>query len=225
MTTAAQVKRAVKPWLDRHEDLRLCGRTIVVMPVQHVLRGILIDRTSDADYFKPKWFAVHLFEQTHFAALDWGGQVYLKSHGSWRWSQDNAMPVLFDELEKTILPQLRSIRDIGQLIEFVSGHVFSHKLFDWTHRKLLFDVALGDLNSARILCETKVAKWTEATYGRDDDDKAKLRRLQELCRRLAADDRAGMAALLHEWEATTVRNLKLGHLHEKTPFPLELLPA
>lgn len=55
--------------------------------------------------------------------------------------------------------------------------------------------------------------------------KAELRRLKELCRRLAADDRAGLAALLHEWEAQMVKNLKIEHLWQLTPLPLELQSA
>ena len=74
----------------------------------------------------------------------------------------------------------------------------------------------------QIVITGTIGCWSEETYGCDDDDKAQLRRLKELCRRLAADDRAGLAALLHDWEAQTVRNLKIEHLWEPTPFPLEL---
>jgi hypothetical protein len=35
-------------------------------------------------------------------------------------------------------------------------------------------------------------------------------------------DRAGLARLLHEWEAYTVKNFKIEHLGEPTPFPLKL---
>ena len=56
----------------------------------------------------------------------------------------------------------------------------------------------------------------------DEDGKAKYRRLRELCAKLAEDDRAGLAGLLHEWEVYTVKNFKIEHLWEPTPFPLEL---
>jgi hypothetical protein len=45
----------------------------------------------------------------------------------------------------------------------------------------------------------------------------------ELCPLLGANDRAGMARLLHQWEAYTVEKLKIGHIYEPTPFPLELM--
>jgi hypothetical protein len=38
-------------------------------------------------------------------------------------------------------------------------------------------------------------------------------------------DRAGLARLLHSWEAETVKNFKIEHLWEPTPFPLELQMA
>jgi len=51
---------------------------------------------------------------------------------------------------------------------------------------------------------------------------AENRRLRELCAKLADDDRAGLARLLHAWEAYTVRNFKIEHLWQPTPLPLEL---
>jgi hypothetical protein len=45
--------------------------------------------------------------------------------------------------------------------------------------------------------------------------------VRELCAKLAEDDRAGLARLLHEWEAYTVKNFKIEQLWEPTPFPLE----
>jgi hypothetical protein len=46
--------------------------------------------------------------------------------------------------------------------------------------------------------------------------------LRALCAALAANDRAGLAKLLHEWEALTVKNLRIEHLWQPTAFPLEL---
>ena len=39
---------------------------------------------------------------------------------------------------------------------------------------------------------------------------------------VAARDRAGLAALLHEWEAYSVKLMKLEKLWQPSPFPLEL---
>lgn len=221
MTTASQVKRALKPLLQRHPDLALVNRTIVVMPVRHVLRGILIDRSGNADRFTPKWFAVHLFEQLQFTPLSWGSEIYRRSPSLWRWSNPQDLPLLFEKIEKEALSQLRTISTIDSFADFVSAHRFRHQLFDWPHRRIILDVARGDLDSARSICTARVTSQTNE--GLDDEGMAKLQRAKELCRLLAVDDRAGMAALLHEWEAQTVRNLKIEHLWEATPFPLETM--
>jgi hypothetical protein len=46
-------------------------------------------------------------------------------------------------------------------------------------------------------------------------------RCKELLRRLAAGDRHGVAQVLHECEAESVKQLKLEEFWERTPFPIE----
>lgn len=54
MTTAAQVKKLVRPLLERHADLALVGRWIYVKPVHHFARAVLIDRMLNPDKFRPQ---------------------------------------------------------------------------------------------------------------------------------------------------------------------------
>jgi hypothetical protein len=224
MTTVAQIKRALKPLLQKHEDLVLERDLLVVIPVNHVLRGILIERTGAADRFKPRWFVIHLFEYQTWMRLSWGHELFRRSHGLWFWSNPASIPVLFEEIEQNALPKLRAIQTLEDFVAFVTAHPRSHHLAD-PPTKLVVDVALGELESAREICNGFLPKYTEATYGRDAEDKMQFRNLKELCRGLALDDRAGLAALLHETEAQTVKNLKLEHLWQPSPFPLELQPA
>ncbi len=44
---------------------------------------------------------------------------------------------------------------------------------------------------------------------------------KELCPLIAANDRPGLARLLHGYEAQSVKNLKLEKFWEPTPFPIE----
>ncbi len=224
MTTAAQIRRELTPLLERHPDLALVGRYIVVKPVTHVLRAVLIDRTGIADAFNPRWFAMHLFELTTWAHLTWGELLFRKSHGNWKWSKPDAVPILCEEIETNALPQLRAMTSLHTYLNFVSQNKARHLLFDQPHHQMIMDVALGDFTAARLRCADPIARWLLETDGWDSDGKDKLGRAQQLCRLLAADDRAGMAALLHAWEAQTVRNLKIEHLWEPTPFPLETMP-
>lgn len=100
--------------------------------------------------------------------------------------------------------------------------MFWHQLFDWPQCKIIVDGALGDLDAARSIYKQDLPRWSVDQPHYDEDDKAENCRLREPCARLAAADRAGLARLLHEWEAYTVKNLKIEHLWAPTLFPLEL---
>jgi hypothetical protein len=228
MTTAAQAKKMVQPVLARHPDLALVGRWIYVKPVHHFARAVLIDRTAYADEFEPRWAVVHLFEAQRFFPLDWGEFLTnerSRRRGLWFMSDPDVELALIEAIEQQALPKLRAIKTLDDYLAYVSRHMFRHKLFSWPQCKMVVDVALGDLDVARALCRKNLEHWSVDRPNYDDDDRAENRRLRELCARLAADDRAGLAQLLHEWEVYTVRNLKIEHLWEPTPFPLELPAA
>jgi hypothetical protein len=220
MTDTTQVKRLVQPLLDRHADLELVGRWIFVKPVRHFARGVIIDRTRDPAEFRPKWAVVHLFEVRRSFSLDWGEEL---DHDSrrWRLNDPGTSRALLDKIEQRALPPLRTMKSLDDYLAFVSDHFFRHQLFDWPDAKIIVDVALGDLDAARRTCEDHLQKWPLDNPAHDEDSRQKFRRLHELCARLRADNRPGLAQLLHEWEARTVRNLKIEHLWQPTPFPLE----
>jgi hypothetical protein len=86
--------------------------------------------------------------------------------------------------------------------------------------RIILDVALGNLDHARMIAAKHLEQWSP-DLARDDDSRATYARLGELCGLLMSDDREGLIRLLHEWEATTVKNLKIEHIWEPTPFPIE----
>lgn len=224
MTTAAQVKALVKPLIERHSDLALIGRWIFVKPVDHVARGILIDRMLDAAKFRPRWAVVHLFEWRRFFPLSWGDMLYNEGSprpGSWSIADPDIASALFREIETHALPPLRAMKTLDDYLSFVSQHYFRHHLFDWPECRIIVEVALGDLEAARKTGEANLATWSTIHPYHDEETREQYRRLRELYARLAADDRAGLVQLLHEWEFQTVKNLKMDHLWQPTPFPLE----
>jgi hypothetical protein len=234
MTTAAQVSKALQPILDRHSDVALVERWLNVKPVRHVFRGVLVDRTSQRNRFEPRWSVVHLFELRSSAFFNWGSsQVppYLLPpfRGLWEWSRPDVAPALQDVVEKDALPKLRSIDCIDDLMEHLVAYYRQHgivdapPLYDWPHVKLIFDVAMGKLERAQKPCKEWVPKLMGKSFFKGyAEDQAAVGRLKELSDRYHAADLHGLAKLLHEWEATTVRNLKIQHLWEPTPFPLGL---
>jgi hypothetical protein len=224
MTTAAVVKKLIQPLIQRHHDLELVKRLIVVKPIKHVLRGVLIDGTSIPQGIKPRWFADHFFQPSRRYHLTWGELLKHPSYGfNWKVSQVDVQVQLFSQIEQSALPQVRSLTSLGTFVEFVSNNCFRHHLFDYPERKIVLDVALGHLDAAKEIASDVISKRSLNDARLDDEDREHLRKVKALCVLLDSDDREGMARLLHAWEAETVRNLEIEHLWEPTPFPLEMM--
>lgn len=227
MTTAAQVKKMVRPLLERNGDLALVGRWIYVKPVHHFARAILVDRTSSADHFSPQWAVVHLFRARRFFPLNWGGLLSDFRQGHW-WSvknDPNVADALVRSIEQQALPWLRTMSTLELYLAFVSQNLFRHHLYDKSTSEIIVHVACGYVNAARKIWEKHREGWSIDKSHYDGEDRAEFQRLRELGACLDADDRAGLAHLLHAWEAETVKNFKIEHLWEPTPFPLELQSA
>jgi hypothetical protein len=228
MTTAAEVRRMVQPLVSRHADLALVGRWIFVKPIEHFVRGVLIDRTAYKEQFEPRWAVTHLFEIQHFFPLSWGEYHINKRSslpGIWRAFDPDVELSLIEAIEEQALPTLRAMTTLDDFLAFVSQHYFRHHLFEWPHRKIIVDVALGKLEAARAICKEKIQYWSTLHANLDEEGRARFLGLQKLCACLAADDRRGIAELLHQWEADTVKRQKIGHLWKPTPFPLERASA
>ncbi|MEZ5850504.1 MAG: hypothetical protein R3D68_07630 [Hyphomicrobiaceae bacterium] len=235
MTTAAQVKRLVKPLLARHPDLALVGRMIVIRPVRHVLRAIYIDRTRSAAEFRPRWTAFHLFVLRERIGYALGGDVYKPRATTWPrqfpelrefaklwWIEDPESPgVLAEAVEAAALPKLAPFGDL----EAYYAHLAGHPYFAYHKRpevRVIVEAARGRLDEVRAICRDELPLWPDNWFGDSPEAIEIMRRAKSICPLAAADDRAGIARLLHEWEAATVRNLKIEHLWQPTPFPLEL---
>lgn len=221
MTTISQVKKVVQPLLQRNHDLALVGRLVVVKPVHHILRGVCIDRSSIPDEFMPTWAVVFLFEPEASFSFNWGNRLYNPSPGFWDVKNPATSEEMCARIERVALPILRPIQTIDDFVAFTtSKERFPHEyLGPDIHRKIYVDVARGDFESARHICTRAIdAKTSKVAWVREVFDRI----LKTLCPLLAANDRAGLAKLLHDIEAQSAKGLKLEKLWEPTPFPLEL---
>lgn len=118
---------------------------------------------------------------------------------------------LADAIEQEALPTLRSIVTIDDFVRFANGAwVEDHKPY--------VDVALGDFKAAQSMCDFFTG--LDGHYGIRQEESQYV--VRELCPRIAANDRRGLAELLHAYEAESVKQLKLEKLWEPTPFPIEL---
>jgi hypothetical protein len=222
MTTVRQVKKLLAPLAARHDDLELVGFTLYLKPVRHLLRGVIIERTGEAGRFRVPWAIMSLCEPRHSLPLNWGANVY--PNRLWLWSNPTLQDDLYQAIEEQALPALRAIATLDDFFTFASNRErFGLWPFDlFTLLRVGVECARGDLDSARAGCaelKSGLTRWSMPSMREEFD-----RVTGELCPLLAANDRAGMARLLHQWEAYTVDKLKIGHIYEPTPFPLELMP-
>jgi len=227
MTTAAEVKKLVQPLLDQNSDLAWVGREIYVKPVRHFARTILIDRISDPNGFRPQLAAAHLFDGNGAFPLNWSRWLQKPSGpmpGSWRMQDPNVARMLIETIEADALPYLRAMTSLDDYLAHTSRFGGWDLLVRPTAR-IIIDVARGDLDKAHRTWESQRELWSVEKSNYGEEDATMLRRLRHLCALLESDDRTGLARLLHEWEARTVKNLKIEHLWESTPFPLELQSA
>jgi len=207
MTTAAQVAHVVGPLLKRNPDLALVGRLVVIKPVQHILRGIYVDRSLNSKLFVPTWAANFLFQPNARFHFFWGRRV----HGAWDVDTPGLAEKLADAIERDALPTLRSIVTIDDFVGFANGAwVEDHKPY--------VDVALGDFNAAQSMCDFFAS--LNGDYGIRQEECEHV--VNDICPLIAANDRPALARLLHKYEKESVKRLKLEKLWEPTPFPIEL---
>lgn len=222
MTTIAQVRQVVQPLLQRNSDLALVGRIVVIKPVHHILRGIYIDRMSDPLIFRPIWAVVFLFEPRQTLSFNWGERVYRRP-GSWDVSDPDTPAAMAEAIEQQALPLLRPVQTIDDFVTFTSKDRFRDTHLDfYPERRIFVDVARGDLEAARTICAyfatDRARRWYLPQMQEEYD-----RITQSLCPLVAADDRPGLARLLHEFEAGSAKDMKLDKIWEPTPFPIELV--
>jgi hypothetical protein len=121
MTTAAQIKRLTKPLLERRNDLVLIGEWIVLKPVHHVARAILIDRTGEAKRFRPTWAVIDLVEGLDIFPLNWGQRLGHPTNSLWFWDDPTIQDALIEVIERVALPILSPIQSLDDFVSFASA--------------------------------------------------------------------------------------------------------
>jgi hypothetical protein len=220
MTTVAQVKEAAQPLLQRNPDLALVGRLLVIKPVHHVLRCVYIDRSLDPLSFVPTSSVLLLSELKEGFGYIWGGRVRGET-GNWKTTDPDLPEAMCKAIEREALVPMRSIKTIDDFISFTSKERFpTHHLDLYPATRLIADIARGDLVAAEVICKYLKTKEGKAEYFYLQEKYDRV--MQEFCPLVATKNRAGLAKLLHSYEAQSVKNLKLDKYWEVTPFPIEL---
>jgi hypothetical protein len=219
VTTVREVKKLVAPLLTRNPDLALVGRLIVLTPVHHVLRGVFIDATSQASQCQPRWLMMDLLFKADDLIYGIGGSLFRSKPRTLWWLDDPEISAdLVYVVERDALPKLRSTQTLQDYLEAALPKDPVALKRVWGMR-FSFAVAMGDLDAARGF----LANDLKGIYTRPLNAfrQGLADRLLKDGAGVSSEDRLALADYLHACEAYTVGKLKIAHLWERTPFPIE----
>ncbi len=220
MTTAAEVKTMVQPLLERNPDLAFAGRMLFVRPVTHIARVIEITRNTGRFAFTPVWGSTFLFFPRDAPVVRWTMRLSHSSRCSWDITHPDHQRALIESVESEALPVLRQINTIDDFVAFAdSGRPFFDRWDTETLRGLVVCAAKGDREGA----QNASGYLLNSKRPSEDEGLAEFLLITDnLCPLVAKWDRAGIARLLHEWEAFSVKTFKVEKYWQPTPFPIEL---
>lgn len=225
MTTKREIRKLLKPLLSRHPELlavesKFSGINVILAPVRHLVRGFSIQSSGFADSPQQKWFLGYTC-WAHAPLVTLGdGRFTAERPEEARWSHPRRQEAFIEIVENDVLPLLTRIDTIENYILFEPNlsAKWSGILTDPMTRVHVY-AALGCFDmvaEAALLLRTagyrKSYWWSEQTY---------IEAMEQLLPLTEANDRAGVAALLHDWERRFVEAHGLQAVYEKTPFSFE----
>ena len=223
MTTVADTRKLAKSLLNQNPDLVIIGRLVFYKQVGHLLRGIHIDRCRNKLRFCPKWIIDYLFRPMENYSIGIGEDIYSNQGEQWLIDNDNIGIKFANRMEDIALPKLQEFQTIEEFSK-IKYNMSSFDTFTLAHtpiRKLYVDLALGKFEAAGKALE--LFSNQRANEPKHVEPSEHFTELMDVVRPLVhAQDKAAIAALLHKWEAYSVKQLKLEKYWQKTPFPIEV---
>ncbi|QDZ00130.2 hypothetical protein FQ775_06900 [Nitratireductor mangrovi] len=213
MSSPSRTKRLLTPLLRRNSDVVYTRDRAVLLPIRNVLRSIHLDQTSMKGIFRPAWSVTDLLFMQPSPGID-GFILYHRYSTGPDFYGDLDEQAQSDTLcaliEEHTIPFLRSV-DSFETYYRLRIHCLQ-PIASWPAMHFRLELALGHFEIAHYLVSKHRSEW----FANPEFSKT-----QSLVSLLEKHDHAGIAALLHEWEAITAKNFKIEHLWEPTPFPFE----
>ncbi|GLS30521.1 hypothetical protein SAMN04488498_103166 [Mesorhizobium albiziae] len=223
MSANALIKKHLMPLLAGHPDIAVVGRWIMMKPIRHVLRGIVILSREHDNYFAPEWAVTHFCEPVGFFPLNWGDIIHRETPGLFYWNDPEAPAQFVKQIERDILPLFRSIETLDDMVAYLRTKPIPHRDFEIDElRGVSLHAARGDLAAARAKLDdlrNRRSLWCIPGFAEKEVSSV----VDALGPLLDAGDRAGIARQLAEWEAMRIAKLPKGmaKIWEPTPFPVE----
>ena len=108
MTTIKDVRDAVRPLIERRNDLISTGRFVFIKPVQHLLRGVHIDSSLDPSVFIPQVSVRLLAPKAEIKSPGWGMRFrqanygeYIRKYG-WTMNKPDIIAQMLDMIEDAL---------------------------------------------------------------------------------------------------------------------------
>ena len=235
MSTTAQVAWIVGPFLARHLDFALVGRSVVLRPVGHLMRSFFIDRTSIKAYIQPSWSVAAMFGPPPQYRAGAGarlvrgvGHIDLQTQA--RLLEEMEL-IASDILMEAAVDDLPALAWKAEPIFGPGPMTLAMPLLakgDFANASRYFAETLASIDTSVEQRATALRKHRSPDSRPARIDAYVLGRLQQaqqghrtICDLLSAGDAAAIAAQLHAWEAAAVRLHKVEHLWEPSPFPFE----
>ncbi len=222
MTTQAEMHRLLKPIAERHDDLFVWKRSLLIKPVHHFLRYVLLDNTSSDHSFISWWGVNECFTTSDHQHIGYTIGLEKPTGELRRLNVPESVQSVIDGIEKRALPALRAMSRFDDPMAFIEGPLFPLRPYGgyMDCNTALMEIGGGHLSKARPRLEAMAAaakiwrgSYMDAHISPVIDD---LKPLVE------ANDRKGIGALLGQWEERWIRKNKLEKHWEPTPFPVEL---
>ena len=202
-TRPADIKRYLKPLLELRSDLALVDRRLVIRPVRHVLRGVLL-QADDKYRFRVWRYIMPLYADNPQST---GHDDYIRGAAFATW-QPHFQALLIDLLSQLIFTPLGRITTLDDFV--------AHSQSDANNLLSSRDIVREQITALVLGGERdRAAEYAKKTG--IPDFKAHFDRIVK--------DIGATCAECHAREARTVKALQLEHIWEPSPFPVELAPA
>jgi hypothetical protein len=156
----------------------------------------------------PIWGVMPIFEPQPHVHLSLGCRRITDSPGF-----DGREPVdiayILHVFESGVLPVLRTLDTIETFLTFLFSYEYGNVVYHNSQRWLFYQVARGQLHDARLDYAWYHDTWPTTSPAWREIDEEHLRTAHTLGALLWADDRAGLARVLHEVEARIVKRIGL----------------
>jgi hypothetical protein len=246
MTTAVEIKRWTRPIWQHRNDLAFLDRAVFLVPINHVVRAITFEGSSDKTDPRPLWHILLPFAPHRLPKRIWSGSFPVGRSTDAGFAE-RLVHQIRTKIDHELMP-ISSIEAFYDLTSLDRKHEAPAGLWkldkNVAHHAVVL-AALGQLDKVADLAleaaETMEPIWKahldywQRLATRAPNNKENQRTVADLVRRLEmygelrrlaalaqAGDRAGIAELLHWWEARTVKAWHIEELWQPSPFPIEL---